>query len=173
MTEATRDYVALHDPDHVVNIFGELIVGVDCCRVSGIATGLNEANYQTFHPAELHGTSEKRGRVWLERIVLEQISNASRSRPKKGAKPTTISAKALNAYWGDFDPRKNLIKRGSLSLNQLQRLSSERLTEHSHEDGTHVSRATTRMVSVELFGSDEYTLSIDYLPSIGDEVTYK
>lgn len=170
MSDAKREHIALHDRAQSVEIFGDLVINENGCRVAGIANGLTEGNYLEFRPTELDGISSERGQIWLERIF-----NVSRTVSGEGKRPSTVTFKALTAYWGGFDTRETLIERASISLEKLESLSTEKLTEtsFSNEDNTFLSRSRLRATPFELFKNDEITLSIDYMSSIGHSVTHE
>ena len=166
---ADRDHVVLRNKENDLEIFGELEMDGEGCRVAGIVPRLTRDNYFQFRPEELHGVSTSRGSIWLERVSI------SSSVYGNGPRPSTVNLAAFTAYWGDFDPRATPIQRISLPLHDLLQLSDVELTNRSicHEDRTHVSRSKIQPPSTVLLETGEFTIAIEYLSTIGDDVTYR
>lgn len=164
-----KDFVILFDSETNIKIIGQLTIEDDECVVEGVIEGISAINGYD-RPERLHGKSSRRRFIWID-----QLMSFSPRLPGDDSIPATVRLISTSVYHGEFDPRSEEIDRLACPISHIHRLTDDLPVERTVSG---VDRRLTAIATIDahrcnVFADRVMRIGVDYLPSVGEHVTYE
>lgn len=167
-----REYVRIPIDDIGITLFGDIKRRRDGQAVfNGIAHGLTNQNHQGLRRhLQLHGYSNKHGRIWLRDLIFRQMFISG-----DDSAPSAIQLLARTAYMGDFDPRSAPIERVTAELPTSHWLSDRTIKQRQFDRSTnsHIITAPIQVEPIKLFTDGHLALELNHFGSFDEHVNFR